>query len=413
MEQTMEYPRVRWLILVAAVFGYMSMQVANLSIAPMLPQIAKDLSVDMGAATNLMTAFLFSASIALLFAGIVSDRFGVMAAVTLGLACAAIPAALMPWIGTSYTAVFWARIFEGFSVGFLLSAMGAIIAQWFPPREKGLAGGLMGAFVSVGSAIGILAGPAVFVATGSWRLTSAWLSIIAWIGLVFSIILLATAKLQPPAQAMAGDGPPPSDSRPFRTALFSMTTLAGIIVSFFANWCLQCLYGLTPAYLSAEKPIGAGFGPMMSGQLMLAVMIAGIIGPVIGGLLTDRAFKGNVKPVMATGFAMCFVFIYLIQAAYVQASIPFLLTALILAGVAVQFVFPGISVYIAKTYQLQVVGKMTGLWFGIGAFGGVLGLLIGSVTVNKLGAYNMAIVLIALAGLAGFIFALLLPRPKP
>ena len=411
MEQSVQYPRFRWFVLVAGVLGYISMQVTNLAIAPVLPQIAKDLSIDMGAATNLMTAFLFSGSIALFFAGIVSDKYGVLASIFLGLLCAAVPASLMPWLGGSFQGVLWARIFEGLSVGFLLSSMGAIIAIWFPPQEKGLAGGLLGASVSVGSAVGILAGPAVFLATGSWRSMSAWLSLVPWVGVIFVIILLALPKPTPPAQAQAGNGPA-ADGEAFKKSLLSIFTLVGIPVAFFANWCLQCLYGLTPAFLSAAQPVGAGFGPMMSGQLMLAVTIAGIIGPIIGGILTDKTFHGNVKPVMIIGFAITCVFIYFIQSAFVYTNVPFLLVVMVLSGIGVQFVFPGMYVYIAKVYQVQVVGKMTGLWSGIGAFGGVIGLLLGGVAVSRLGAYHMAIVFMALAGLVGLICTSLLPKPK-
>jgi MFS family permease len=77
-----EYPRVRWPISIAAVFSYTSMRMTNLAIVPiLLPHTAKDLHVDMGATTNLMTAFLISASVATPFPGIVRDGYGVMVAV--------------------------------------------------------------------------------------------------------------------------------------------------------------------------------------------------------------------------------------------------------------------------------------------------------------------------------------------
>jgi MFS family permease len=268
-----QYPHFRWLVMIAAIIGYITIQITNLCIAPILPQIAENLKTNLGDVTNLMAAFLFSGSIALLFAGIVADRFGVIAASFIGLACAAVPASLMP--------------------------------------------------------------------------------------------------------------------------------LIGIPVAFFANWYLQTLYGLTPSFLSAAKPIGAGFGPITSGQLMLGVMIAGIIGPV-SGLLTDKTFRGNVKPVIVVGFLLCCIFIYLIQSPMVYSTIPLLLSTLVLAGIGVEFVFPGMYTYIAKACQLDVVGKMTGLWSGVGAIGGVLGLLLGGIAVNKVGNYSVAIILIACAGLTGW-----------
>ena len=54
---------------------------------------------------------------------------------------------------------------------------------------------------------------------------------------------------------------------------------------FLTSWAMQCLYGLTGAYLAADRPLGAGYGAMTAGQLMLGVtLLAGVTGPIIGGL---------------------------------------------------------------------------------------------------------------------------------
>jgi MFS family permease len=411
MNESVQYPRFRWLVLVSAVLGYISMQVTMLSFAPILPQIARDLAVDIGAATNLMTAFIFSGAVAMLFAGAICDRYGIMLVVVLGLFFAAAPAALMPWVGTTYGAVFWARIFEGLSSGFLLSAYGPIVAFWFPVREKGLAAGLMGSSVGVGSSIAVIAGPAVFLATGSWRQMSAWLSIVPWVGLAFAVILLMAPKPPVPSQPQPPGGPV-SDGAAFKQALLSPATWIGISVTFFAAWCLQSLYNFAPAFLSTDRPVGAGFGPMGSGQLMLAVMIAGIIGPVLGGIITDKTYRGNVKPVMVICFVLSCVLIYAIQFAFIYASVPLLIASLGLAGIGVSSVYASVYLYVAKAYPLQVVGKMTGLWSAIGSFGGAVGLFVTGITVKSSGFYNTGLTLIALAGVAGLILTVLLPKPK-
>ena len=64
-------------------------------------------------------------------------------------------------------------------------------------------------------------------------------------------------------------------------------TLFGVLVSFCAAWGMQCLYALTVTFLAANKPVGAGYGSMTAGQLMLGVtLFAGVIGPVVCGLLS-------------------------------------------------------------------------------------------------------------------------------
>jgi MFS family permease len=409
MNDSVQYPSFRWLILIAVVLTNITVQVTNLSISPVLPQVAESLDIDIGVATNLMSAFLFSGCIMLVFVGgIICDRFGILTSVILGLLCLSIPGALMPWIGTSYGAVFWARIVQGLASGFAFPAMGAVIAFWFPFHEKGLAGGLMGAAVAVGSAIGLTGGPVIFRIAENWQMMSMWLSLIGCVALLYAVILAVIPKKQLSPQSQTEEKQ--SGGGVFERALFSPLTWLGIGLTFMAAWGMQCLYGLTATFLSADKPIGAGYGPMLSGQLMLGVTIAGIVGPVIGGLLLDKVFKGNTKTIMLLGFALMCVFIYALITPWVSASIPVLVIALALAGLGVQFVFPNIYVFVAKAYSPQIVGKMTGLWMGLGTFGGVIGLYLGGITVNKFGNYNMALTLMALSALVGFILVFILAR---
>ena len=53
-----------------------------------------------------------------------------------------------------------------------------------------------------------------------------------------------------------------------------------------------------------------------------------------------------------------------------------------------------------------------GLWLGLGAFGGAIGLFVGGLAVSRNNNYNAAITYISLAALLGFILGLFLKRPK-
>ena len=411
MDEPIQYPRFRWLVLLAACLGYAGMQINMIAYAPLLADIAKDLGVDMGAATHLMTVFLFTASIALIVGGFLCDRYGIMFTIILGILSTSIPALLMPWIGTSYVVVLWSRIIQGLSAGFLMSVMAPIVAVWFPAQEKGLASGLMGGSISMGAAIGVLAAPAVFLALRSWQQMSAWLSIVGWIALIVALVIVFSPKPQPPSQAQSR-GAPIADGAAFKRALYAPITWIGIVTTFFAAWILQTLYNLTPAYLATDKPVGIGFGPMMSGKLMLAVMIAGMIGPVIGGMLQDKVFRGNPKPILLIGFVLCCISIYTIQFPAIYLNLPVLIGSLVLAGAGIQFIYPSIVVLVSNTYSIHIVGKMLGLWMGIGAFGGAAGLFVGGLAIARYGNYNAAISFIAMAAALGFIFGLFLARPK-
>jgi MFS family permease len=408
MNESIQYPRLRWLVLITVVIGYIALSVNMIAFAPLLPEIAKDLKIDIATATNLMTASAFYASVALIVGGFLCDRLGIMFVVILSLLGMGLSSVLIPWIGTSYKAVLWIRIFQGAAGGILFCVMSPICAIWFPERQRGLASGLMGGAVSVGSAIGVLAAPALFLALKSWQQMAAWLSVVSWIGLVLALVIVFSPKPQLPSQVEAGGAP---EKTAFKRALTSPITWIGIFVTFFIAWCLQTIYNLTPSYLAADKPIGVGFGPMMSGKLMMAVMIAGIVGPVIAGLLQDKVFRGNPKPVMFIGFILC-AFIYTVIFSFVYSNLFLLVVALILAGAGIQFVYPAIVVYVSAAYPIHTVGKMLGLWMGLGMFGGAAGLFAGGFVLARFGNYNVSIMLIALAAVIGFVLALFLPKPK-
>ena len=90
---------------------------------------------------------------------------------------------------------------------------------------------------------------------------------------------------------------------------------------FFTAWAMQCMYSLTGAYLAAGKPLGAGYGGVTAGQLMLGVtLLAGVTGPIISGFLLDKTFRGNAKPVMLIGYFLMCVFVYALISGAVTGS---------------------------------------------------------------------------------------------
>ncbi len=407
-----QYPQYRWLILIAAALSYINVQVVNLSITPILPHIAQELGVDLGVATNFMWVFLFSGNIILIaVGGAVCDRFGILTALFVGLLCAILPSVLMPWIGETYHGVFYARLIQGLSPGFIFPVQGAILAIWFPLKERGLATGLMGAGVALGSALGTMGAPYVFKAVASWQQMSAWVSIIGWIDLAFIIVLMSLPKPQPPVQQLQGTDQ--SEGKFFKAALLAPLTIIGILVTFMASWNMQCLYSLTPTFLSADIPTGAGYGPIIQGWLMINVtVISGVFGPMVCGLLVDKVFKGSTRQIFTIGFILMCIFVFAIKTPFIYQNKVLLSISLLLAGLGVQFVMPAIYIFISKSYRHQIVGKMTGLWMGLGTFGGVLGLYLAGKTLTFTGNYNMAFTLLSLAALVGLFLSMAMSKAK-
>ena len=414
MSKEQSYPGFRWLVLALASLAFISMQMINLSVAPLVPVIAPSLNTDPGTATNvLMTSFLFSGCLMwIVGGGYICDRFGVFATLMAGFLCLAVPASLMPWIGNSTPGVFWARIVEGFSSGFMFPAMPAIVNILFPTHQKGVANGLMNSSVAVGSSAGVFLGPLVRDAVGGeWKTMSAVLSIFVWACLIFCVILFfAFNSKLPRHEAPRTDV---SGEMAYSKALFSPFTMVGIVMFFLSAWTMQCLYSLTGGYLAAGRPLGAGYGAMTAGQLMLGVtLLAGVTGPIIGGFLLDKTFHGNAKPVMLIGYVLMCIFVFALMSPRLTGNAMLLELDLILAGFGVMFAFPMVYYMIASSYPPQIVGKMSGLWGGIGSFGGVVGLYIAGLSIKSQNSYSTTLSLQSLVALAGFVLTFVLMELK-
>src|SRR5208283_3551652 len=189
MQDKPEYSSYRWLILSSACLAMMSVYMDMIAIAPIIGVVAGNLRVDIGTATNLMMGFVLAAACVLIWGGVVVDKFGLAVATVLGLFCATLPAGLMPWIGRSYEVVMIARLVQGASIGFLLATIGPVVVLWFPPNERGLAGGIIMAFISVGSALGGLISPMILSSGVSWQGTLFIMSLLGWASIVLTLII--------------------------------------------------------------------------------------------------------------------------------------------------------------------------------------------------------------------------------
>lgn len=87
-----------------------------------------------------------------------------------------------------------------------------------------------------------------------------------------------------------------------------------------------------------------------------------------------------------------------------------LLVCIILAATGVAIPYPALPLFASLNYPIQVLGKVFGIIFGLGAFGGAIGLFAAGEAVDARGNYHLAITLISLAALVGFICVLFLKR---
>lgn len=412
MEEKSVYSSYRWAMLLSACLAIMSVYIDMIAIAPILGDVAKGLQVDMGAATNLMMGFVLATACVLIWGGVVVDKLGMTAATVLGLLCATVPATFMPFIGQSYGVVMFARLIQGASVGFIFAIIGPTVVLWFPPKEHGIAGGIIIAFISVGSALGGLVSPMILSNGVSWQGVVSILSLLGWAAILLALIVTRRPPSPQVVEGLMKVMQPSAGQLSFGKAFRLPMTWIGAFVVFFNTWNLYCFLNLIPPYIAAPAPMGVGLGPVMAGKLALAGTIVGIISTIAGGMFFDKIAKGNQRIAVVIGFILTALFAFPLVLPSVYSSIALFVVCLMLVGWGFNFMGASLNAFIAMNYPPSMVGRMVGWWFGFGTFGGALGLYVGGKTIGATGSFKTAIVLLSISAVVGLVLDFFLKPSK-
>ena len=402
MDESTDFKRVRKWVMFVNCLAVANFCICNLAWSPMLSDIAKSLQTDMGQATQLMAIFALTSAIGLIVGGFLCDRIGLYKVLLLCLFCAVVPVAVIPLLQGSFSQIFYLRLLQGFSGGVLCNAS-PVLATWYPPLKRGVAGGFIALSAPVGGALGGGLAPVLCGIVGGWQQAFVWLSLPGWINIflifyVMKMVKTVASQTKPTSGSKAGSA--------LGLAMRSPVTWIGVCVAFCIAWAMQGAYGLIPPFLATEYPVGLGYGALLAGQLMLALMIAGILGPLIAGVLLDKAFSGNPKPVIIIGFILSAIFLYTLQISAISGHIFTLIIDLALVGGVLLFLYPAMQVMISQIYPVETVGSMLGLWMGVGTFGGSAAMFASSISVNRSGSYDFTIVMLAIAAFAGFLLTM-------
>ncbi len=300
-------PKLRWgiviLLLIGAVINYLdrsNLSVANTTIAEQF-QLS---STQMGL---LLSAFLWPYAIANLPAGWLVDRFGPrkMFAWASGLWSIA---TLISAFVNSYSLLYAMRMLLGVSESpFFTSALKSN-ERWFAKKERGLPTSI----INTGSQIANAIAPPLLTAlmlTMSWR---GMFIVIGVAGLLLMIIWLkiyrdptfaeqqlihtsdheqtnTTSVNQPQREAQTSQTPTASWSSLFK----HKSTWFMIIGNFGIMFTIWVYLTWLPSYLEKEQ----GFTLKETGWIASIPFIAGIIGVLVGGIISDYFIRKGVNPI--------------------------------------------------------------------------------------------------------------------
>ncbi len=381
-------------------------------IAPILENISKDLNVPLGAAANLMMAYVLAIAVFFTAGGMVCDRYGLTVSLVVGLLCCCVPAITMPLIAVKQlNTVFCLRFVQGISVAFVFATVAHVLAHWFPVKERGIASALMASSMPIGSSIGVLTAPYLLEMTGNWQQSIALLSLPGWVGIVCALTLtkrpMASTSLNSQHISQTTH-----KEMSFVKAMALPQTWIGVCIMFCNAWCHFCLYNIIPSFLSTKMPMGAGLAPTLAGKLSMFLTLSGFFAMITGGVLIDRVAKGKYQIAMRIGFFLTGIANFSILIPGIQTNTFSLSLCLFFAGCGMPFMSASISYYLVSHYPIPIVGRMMGVWYGLGTFGGALGIYTSGVSISNTGNFQWAIFQISIAATIGFIFSWLLPFIK-
>ncbi|WP_005031321.1 MFS transporter [Holophaga foetida] len=390
-----------------------------LAFAPILGEIARDLNIGIPLAQgSLLGIFLFVVALSAVAGGVLADRMGIMKTILSASLAGLIPNLLYPIVGHSLIAMIALRVIQGYGAGSVFALMPLVAAHWFEANERGRVVGILTTILAIGMMAGVAGSPGLFQAFHSWRAAMFCFGLAGLVFLVLTLIVSANYKKYEPAR-IADSATKRQEGggwQYMKSALHNPTTYMGILMCMFISWLLNALNDLTPQYFALLPPMGVGFGPVRAGQLMLGVQVGSVFGGLVGGFMVDKLFKGNPKPVLFIGFLITAISVYSILFPGIYQS-GALLPLLFLAGLAVNFLNPAAATFVAQTYPEAIVGKVAGIWLGLGAFGGGFGVICSALCLHATGTYVLTIRIFALVAFLGLALAMLLRRlsyaPQP
>ena len=245
---------------------------------------------------RLMAIFLWVYAVVSPFAGSVADRLSRKWLIVGSLGVWSLVTLLMG-LCHSFTQMYWLRGLMGVSEALYIPSALSLIADYHAGKSRSLAVGLHMTGLYLGQAVGGFG--AIFASALSWRMTFHWFGII---GVAYAFVLMlclrekrADSGLVSPdrtGEATAGAGKSPGLLRSF--GLIFSNVAFWVILFFFASSSLPGW--ATKNWLPTVFAQHIGGGMNVAGPVAtITIAFASFVGVMIGGPLSDRWVKRNLR----------------------------------------------------------------------------------------------------------------------
>jgi MFS family permease len=392
---------------------------ATLSIGS--PFIREDLHLSVADMGMLLSAFLWAYAFAQLPVGALVDALGPRRLLAIGIMVWS-SAQAIAGITVTFGEFVAARVMLGFGEAPQFPSGIRVVRDWFNVRARGTATGIINCSSTLGTAI---AGPllTVLMLTFGWR----WMFVLMAIaGLIVAAPWYAlyrepaSVELTAAEQAYCREGDSPTSTATVTFAewrrLLTHSTTWGMITGFFGVVYLGWVYtAWLPTYLEDQRHMSikaAGFATAVP-------FIAGVIGALCGGWLTDRLIQYRLSPIDSRRYPLTVSLLGMAGCTVAAALVPTTSMALVFISLAM---FLGNVASSASWAMVPVAapGHTTASLGAIHNFGGFLGGALAPMTtgfvVQASGSFVPAFLLaaaIAIVCAVGALISIRDPIPTP
>lgn len=426
--------RYRWLVMATIFIGYVICMADRANIGAVLPFVKEEFHIDNFTIGAISSFFFLGYAVSQIPAGLLIGKKGTRAIVSLAILAFSIVTFMM---GFTTTAVMLLalRLLLGLAEGPTPVGMTSTVNAWFPPREKGTATGLYIASTQVAPIIVPAIVIAIAMAAG-WRAVFLWFAIP---GFVMAGVWYLIVRNRPEQSKRVNaaeiahiydtstDPSKKTEFRPMgrldrlirlkdvetmdtnRKVLKSWNVWGDTLAYFFMNNVNYGLLTWVPLYLVQAR----GFDLTSTGFIAAAPATGGLIGALVGGVVSDKVFQGRRKPTMLlTAFFAAVMMVTVINAPQNTAVI---VVSLMLTGFFLNIGWPMFTAYPMgltnnKTYPFAISlinsgGNLGGFFAPI-----IVGMLLDATGGNYSVAFSYFVVVLLLA--FGVILTLVEAKPK-
>lgn len=408
-KSSFRYWRLR--IMYSMMIGYASFYLVRQNFAMAIPSLQETYGYTKTELGLVLSLFLVVYGVGKFVNGFLSDRSNARYFMSFGLLGSALMCILMSTASELWMfALLWGASGWFQSMGWPPCAR--LLTHWNTPKELGTKWGIWNSSHGIGGAIVTIAA-GYLIAHYSWKAAFAVPGVVA-VGISFFLFNRLRDTPQtvglPPVEAYKGlpqyKEAAGEENLTFKEIFFEKLMYNRLLwyvclANFFLYIVRMGLFNWAPTFLHEVK----GSTIIMAGWNVAAFDIAGIVGGIFAGWLSDRVFHGRRGP--AAFFYMVALVLVLFYFWLVPAGHVFLDT---LAMMSVGFLVFGpqvlVGVAAADFASRKAVGAATGLTGTFGYFGASVGSLGLGVTVDRFGWDGGFIFFITAACLGAFFFAL-------